>query len=152
MPRAIPADLRLPNLPPLMPLGESGAKIIDFLPWAFPPHDSTPIDVVDVQAALGPGASATILIIDARANNGVLRFFGNECAAAAGYADIRWTLTANGLAIPPYNAMQLSRGAIQNPDPVMIPIEKGTKIECIVNNVSGVNTWEVRTRVKGWLY
>lgn len=151
MGKQAPADLRLPNLPLVEPLGEGGSKVIDFLPWAFPPHDSTPIDVIDVQT-LAALASATILIIDARANNGVLRFFGNELPAAAGYPDIRWTLTANGFAIAPYVNMQLSRGAIDNPDPILIPIEKGTKIECLIQNLSGVNAWEVRTRVKGWLY
>jgi hypothetical protein len=137
---------------PLDPLGGTSApRVIDFLPWVFPPVNFIPFDVVDVQT-VNAGITAVVNIIDSQAQNAVIRWFGNETTLAGGLADILWTILISGVGYQPYVNMQLTRGFIDNPDPIIIRIPQNRLVQVAIQNTSGVNNWEVRTRVKGWLY
>lgn len=146
----VPHDM-VPGVPVLVqPGGAEPPRTVDFLPYAFPPAYSVPIDVVDVQTVVA-GASATIPIINTGASQAVLRWFGNESTLAAGYTDLRWTILRNGIAIEPYNVMRESRGLISDPDPILVVIQKGMLIEVRVDNL-GAGNLEAKTRLKGWIF
>lgn len=131
--------------------GEEIPKLIDFLPHAFPPTESIPIDVVDVQT-VAAATTVTIAIVNTLSNRAVLRFFGNESTAAPGYADLRWTIVVNGKPYWPYVAMRESRGLISNPDPIVIVLPKSTVVQVQVQNLAAAANWEAKTRLKGWLW
>ena len=145
-----PIDLVHRNVP-LPPSAGGGSQLIDFNPWAFPPISSIAIDVVDVRT-VNAGATATFAIVNTDVAQAVLRFWGNESTAFAGYADLRWTILINGLPHSPYVTMQESRGFISNPDPILIYLGRSKLVEVQVVNLSGVNNWEAKTRVKGWIF
>jgi hypothetical protein len=146
----IPADL-IPGSPQLIAAGGvEPPRVIDFLNHAFPPPWSVPIDVVDVQT-VNAGTSALINIVNTGVNKAVLRWFGNESTIPAGYADLRWTILRNGIAIEPYNLMRESRGLVSDPDPVMILLGQGQLIQVRVDNL-GIGNLEAKTRLKGWVF
>jgi hypothetical protein len=132
-------------------IGPSGPQVIDFLPWVFPPSGFVPFDVVDVQT-VNFGTTVLIPILDSQSFNAVIRWFGNETTIATAIPDIRWTILISGVGYQPYVNMQLTRGFVDNPDPIIIKVPQNRLIEVAVQNISGASNWEVRTRVKGWLY
>lgn len=125
--------------------------VVTFQPWVFPPEWSVPFDVVNVQT-VNFGTTVLIPIIDTQNANAVIRWFGNETTIAAGINDIRWTILISGVGYQPYVNMQLTRGFIDTPDPIIIRVPSNRLVQVQVQNVSGAANWEVRTRVKGWLY
>lgn len=146
----VPSDL-IPGQSVLIPRGGPEApRVVDFLPWAFPPEYAVHFDVVDVQT-VGAGASATINIVNTGVNRAIIRWFGNESTLSTGYADLRWTILLNGVAKEPYNLMRESRGLISDPDPVLIQLGQGILVQVRVDNV-GVAGLEAKTRVKGWVF
>lgn len=146
----VPSDL-VPGMPILAQVGgPEPPRLVDFLPYAFPPAYAVPIDVVDVQT-VGAGVSVFIPIINTGANKAVLRWFGNESTLATGYVDLRWTILRNGIAIEPYNTMRESRGLISDPDPILVVISQGMVIQVRVDNL-GAGGLEAKTRLKGWIF
>lgn len=126
-------------------------RIVNFLPYVFPPETAVPFDVVNSQT-VNAGVTAIIPIFGPVNMSAVLRWFGNECTVAAGYADLFWTILVAGTGFQPYVAMQLSRGSIDNPDPILVRVEANRVVTVTVQNTSGVSNWVARTRLKGWFY
>jgi hypothetical protein len=150
MSKGIPSDLihgsaELVKNKPVPP------RMIDFLPYVFPPDNFVPFDVVDSQT-VNAGITAIIPIFGPVNSKAVVRWFGNEVTNAAGYPDIAWTIFVGGIVYQPYVAMLYSRGAVDNPDPIIIRVEPNRIVLVSVTNSSGVSNWVVRTRVKGWFY
>ncbi len=147
--RTIPKDL-LPREMPLKSITVNQPQTIDFLPYAFPPISSVPFDVVDSTNILA-GSTLIINIINTGTNKAVIRWFGNETIFIGDYAGLRWSILFDGVAKSPYSQMQESRGAISNPDPVLIPVNLNTLVQVSVFNGNAVAAL-AKTRIKGWLY
>jgi hypothetical protein len=126
-------------------------RTIDFLPYVFPPDNFVPFDVVWT-ASLALSTSATQLIYGPIQAYGVIRWFGNEGGAAADYTFLRWTINIGGVPYQPYVAMILSRGTVDNPDPIIIRVQPNQVVSVTVQNTDGAGAHVHQTRVKGWLY
>lgn len=150
MSRGIPHDM-IRSDTPLFGAKQEAPRTIDFLPYVFPPENFVPFDVVDTQS-VGAGLTVVIPIFGPVNSNAVIRWFGNEAASPAGYTNLRWTILVGGIAYTPYNAMALSRGTVDNPDPIIIRVAPNRNVTVTVQNLDGANAYTANTRVKGWLY
>ena len=136
----------------LLPVGGGPPVTVNFEPWVFPPVDRfIPFDVVDVRT-VNFGVTVDVDVLNTQAANAVIRWFGNETTVALGINDIRWSILISGVGYQPYVNMQLTRGFIDNPDPIIIRIPQNRLVQVRIVNSSGASNWEVRTRIKGWLY
>jgi len=149
-PRGIPQDL-IHGDAQLLANAPERPRTIDFLPYVFPPDNFVPFDVVWT-ASLALSTSATQLIYGPVNAYGVVRWFGNEGAAAADMAFLRWTILIGGVPYQPYVTMALSRGTVDNPDPIIIRVQPNQVVSVIVTNTDGAGAHVHQTRVKGWLY
>jgi hypothetical protein len=131
--------------------GREAPRLIEFLPYVFPPDNFVPFDVVDVQAFVA-GSTTVIPIFGNVNSNAVVRWFANEGANIAAVAALRWTILVSGVPYQPYVNMALSRGSIDNPDPIIIRIAPNRIVAVQVVNTDGVNAQTGSTRVKGWFY
>jgi hypothetical protein len=151
MTRGIPSDLIHGKAELFAKLAEA-PKTIDFLPYVFPPNNFVPFDVVNSQTiAIGP-TTVVIPIFGPVNSNAVIRWFANEAASAAEYAFLTWTILVGGIPYPPYVAMLLSRGTIDNPDPIIIRIAPNRIVTVTVTNSDAGAAHLANTRVKGWIY
>ena len=147
---AIPSDLihgdaRLAEIRPEAP------RVIDFLPYVFPPENFVPFDVVDSQAI----AAATVVAIPIFGpvnSYAVIRWFGNECTVAADILNLNWTILIGGIPYQPYVGMLLTRGFVDNPDPIIIRVTPNQVVTVLVANTDVANPHTANTRVKGWFY
>jgi hypothetical protein len=124
---------------------------VTFLPYVFPPPQAVPFDVVDVQTVNNGTTVIVPVIAGASAAYAVLRWFGNETAIAASILDINWTITIGGVGYQPYVAMLLSRGSVDNPDPILVRVMPNRAVDIAITN-TGAAPLQVRTRLKGWFY
>jgi hypothetical protein len=148
--RGIPYDLikgdaRLVESKPEAP------RTIDFLPYVFPPDQFVPFDVVNSQAILA-ATTVTIPIFGPVNSNAVIRWFANEGALAADVPFLLWTIIVAGVPAQPYVNMLLSRGSIDNPDPIIIRVAPNRIVTVNVQNTDAGAPHTARTRVKGWTY
>ena len=127
-------------------------RTVDFLPYVFPPDNFVPFDVVDSQTiAIGP--TTVIIPIFGPVNaSAVIRWFANEAASTAEYAFLRWTILVGGIPYQPYAAMALSRGTVDNPDPIIIRVAPNRIVTVSVTNSDAGAAHLANTRVKGWIY
>jgi len=149
MSRGIPHDM-IRSDTPLYGAQQEAPRTIDFLPYVFPPENFVPFDVVDLQT-VGAASTVTVTIFNATNAYAVIRWFANETTTATDISNIRWTILVGGTAYQPYNAMVLSRGTVDNPDPIIIRVRPNVAVTVNIQNVGGVGI-ETRTRVKGWFY
>jgi hypothetical protein len=126
-------------------------RTIDFLPYVFPPNNFVPFDIVNSQNILA-GATVVIPIFGPINSNAVVRWFGNEAATAVEYAFLQWTILVGGTPYQPYQGMLYSRGAIDNPDPIIIRVAPNRIVTVSVTNTDGGAAHVATTRLKGWLY
>lgn len=137
---------------PLQQRTEEPPRTIDFLPYVFPPDNFVPFDVVDQQTiAIGP-TTVTIAVFGPVNAYGVVRWFGNEAASVAEYAFLRWTILVGGVPYNPYQNMALSRGTIDNPDPIIIRVAPNRVVTVDVVNSDAGAAHQASTRIKGWIY
>jgi hypothetical protein len=126
-------------------------RVIDFLPYVFPPDRFVPFDVVNSQAILA-ATTVTIPIFGPVNAYGVIRWFANEGALPADVPFLLWTIIVGGVPSQPYINMLLSRGSIDNPDPIIIRVQPNQVVTVNVQNTDAGAPHTARTRVKGWLY
>jgi hypothetical protein len=124
---------------------------VTFLPYVFPPPQAVPFDVVDVQTVNNGTTVVVPVIAGASAAYAVLRWFGNETAIAASILDINWTILIGGVGYQPYVTMLLSRGSIDNPDPILVRVMPNRAVDIAITN-TGAAPLQVRTRLKGWYF
>jgi hypothetical protein len=140
----IKGDARLVESQPELP------RVIDFLPYVFPPDRFVPFDVVNSQAILA--ATTVVIPIFGPVNSyGVIRWFANEALTVAEYAFLMWTIIVGGVPWQPYVNMLRSRGTVDNPDPIIIRVQPNQIVTVTVQNTD-IAAHTANTRVKGWLY
>jgi len=147
---AIPHDLirgdaRLQEHRPEIP------RTIDFLPYVFPPENFVPFDVAWT-GTIALSTTTSFLIFGPVNAHGVVRWFANEGAAAADITYLRWTILVGGVPYQPYVTMALSRGTVDNPDPIIIRVAPNRIVTVEIQNTDGAAGHVHATRVKGWLY
>jgi hypothetical protein len=141
----IHGDARLVESRPVAP------RVIDFLPYVFPPDTFVPFDVVNAQSIVA--ATTVIVPIFGPVNMyAVIRWFGNECAVPADIANLNWTILVGGIPYQPYVAMLYTRGFVDNPDPIIIRVQPNQIVTVAVANTDGANAHTAITRLKGWFY
>jgi hypothetical protein len=150
MRKGIPSDL-IHGSTELLAGQQRAPQTIDFLPYVFPPNSFVPFDVVWT-ASLPLSTSATQVIFGPVNAYGVIRWFGNEGGIAADYTFLRWTILIGGIPWQPYINMILSRGTVDNPDPIIIRVQPNQIVTVLVANTDAAAAHVHQTRVKGWLY
>ena len=141
----IHGDTKLAGAAPELP------RLITFLPYVFPPDNFVPFDVVNSQS-IALSTTVTIPIFGPVNSNAVIRWFGNEGALAGDYAFLLWSILIGGVPYQPYVNMALSRGTVDNPDPIIIRVAPNQICTVRVENTDGAGPHTANTRIKGWLY
>lgn len=150
MSKGIPSDLihgsaELVKNKPVPP------RVVDFLPYVFPPDRFVAFDVVNSQA-VAAATVVTIPIFGPVNAYGVIRWFANEALTVAEYAFLQWTIIVGGVPSQPYVNMLRSRGTVDNPDPIIIRIQPNQIVTVNVANTDAALPHTANTRIKGWLY